>query len=36
MLMLANGLSNVLFHLEIWPNVPPDFHDPLSFQLLTI
>ena len=31
--MLANGLSNMLFKLEMWPIVPPDFHYPSSFQL---
>lgn len=30
----ANGLSNMLFYLEIWPDVPPDFHYSLCLQLL--
>ena len=34
MLTLANGLSNMLFYLELWTDVPPDFHYPSSFKLL--
>ena len=36
MLRLADGLLNVLFYLEIPPDVPPDFHYPLSLKLLSI
>lgn len=36
MLMLANRLLNMWFYLEIWPEVPPDFHHSLSFLLLII
>lgn len=31
-LTVANGIYNMLFYLEIWPDVPLDC--PLSFQLL--
>ena len=30
----ANGISNMLFYLEIWPAFPPDLHYPSSFQSL--
>lgn len=33
MLILANGLSNTLFYLDLWPNVIPDIYYPLSCQL---
>ena len=26
-------MSNMLPYIEIWPDVPPDFHNPSSFQL---
>lgn len=31
---LADGLSDMLFYLEMWPEVPPDFHWPSSFPSL--
>lgn len=35
--MQAYGLlTNMFFYLEMWPDVPPYFHFPLSFQLLII
>lgn len=29
-------ISKMLFYLEMWPDVPPYFHFPLSFQVLII
>lgn len=30
---VVNGLSNMLFDHEMWPDVPPDLTYPLSFPL---
>ena len=30
--MQANELPNMLFYLEIWPKVPPDFQKLSSFR----
>lgn len=28
----ANGSSNMLFNLEMWPDVPPGFSPPIIFS----
>lgn len=36
MLSLANGLSNALFYLDIWPNIHQNVHYPLSFSVFDL